>query len=51
MNNPIKNAHYALYCTSHLADGDSGVQETIINNPISGSSDLADVFWFWFQAD
>ena len=38
MNNPIKNAHYALYCTSHLADGDSGVQETIINNPISGSS-------------
>jgi hypothetical protein len=38
MNNPIKNAHYALYCTSHLAAGDSGVQETIINNPISGSS-------------
>ncbi|MBS0929246.1 hypothetical protein, partial [Klebsiella michiganensis] len=38
MNNALKNSHYALYCTSHLAAGDSGVQETITNNPISGSS-------------
>lgn len=42
--NPIKNAHYALYCTSHLADGDSGIQETIINNPISGA-----VVWLTFN--
>ncbi|HBR1163840.1 TPA: right-handed parallel beta-helix repeat-containing protein [Klebsiella quasipneumoniae subsp. similipneumoniae] len=41
--NPMVNAHYALYCTSHLADGDSGIQETIINNPISGA-----VVWLTF---
>ncbi|HED2508115.1 TPA: right-handed parallel beta-helix repeat-containing protein [Klebsiella michiganensis] len=42
--NPMVNAHYALYCTSHLADGDSGVQETIINNTISGA-----VVWLTFN--
>ena len=36
--NKIKGAHYALYCTSRLAAGDSGVQETIINNSISGAA-------------
>uniref|UniRef100_UPI00066512E1 right-handed parallel beta-helix repeat-containing protein n=1 Tax=Klebsiella michiganensis TaxID=1134687 RepID=UPI00066512E1 len=36
--NKIKGAHYALYCTSRLVAGDSGVQETIINNSISGAA-------------